>query len=83
MALDDNVGFPVEGGSVSVTVTGPKGGSGTGTTLADGTVNFSLKNAPVCSDPVTESYTATVTNVTADGLTWNSSDPTNTNSDCM
>ena len=71
MALDDDLFNPVEGASVSVTVTGPKGGSGTGTTLADGTVTFSLKNAP------SGCYSTTVTDVTAGGLTWDGMTPTN------
>ena len=86
VAVDDNLGNPVEGASVSVTVTGPKGGSGSGATLADGTVTFSLKNAPICNDPTTESYTTNVTNVTIAGLTWNPSDladPANTETDCI
>ena len=82
VALDDNLGVSVEGASVSVTVAGPKGGSGTGTTLADGTVTFSLKNAPVCNDPATESYTLTVTGVTDVGLTWDPSDSANTETGC-
>ncbi len=79
VAVDDNLGNPVEGASVSVTVTGPKGGSATGTTLADGTAAFSLKNAPACD---AQDYTATVTDVTAAGLNWDSSDPANTASGC-
>ncbi len=72
VAIEDNLGFSVEGASVSVTVTGPKGGSATGTTGVNGTVTFSLKNAPSCAS---EDYTATVTNVTAAGLNWAPSDP--------
>ncbi len=79
VALEDNLGNPVEGASVSVTLTGPKGGSGTGTTLADGTVTFSLKNAPACD---AEDYTMTVTGVTAVGLTWDPNDPANTAAGC-
>ena len=76
VALDDDLGDPVEGASVSVTVSGPKGGSGTGTTLVDGRVTFSLKNAP------SGCYTTEVTGVTADGLTWDSNDPANTALGC-
>ena len=78
----DNLNGPVEGASVTLKVIGLKGGTGTGTTLADGTVAFSLKNAPICGAG-NPSYTATVTNITAAGLTWNSSDLANTDSDCM
>ncbi len=76
VTLVDNLGIWVEGASVSVTVSGPKGGSGTGTTLGDGTVTFSLKNAPPGC------YSTEVTGVTAGGLTWDSSDPANTATGC-
>jgi hypothetical protein len=77
VTLEDNLLNPVEGASVSVTVSGPKGGSGTGTTLADGTATFSLKNAP------SGCYSTEVTGVTTPGgLAWDSSDPANTATGC-
>ena len=42
-----------------------------GTTATDGTITFSLKNAP------SGTYTTTVTDVTAEGLTWDDMTPTN------
>ena len=45
--------------------------SGTGTTGTDGTVTFTLKNAP------SGCYATTVTNVSATGLTWDGATPTN------
>ena len=77
VTLVDNLGIWVEGASVSVTVSGPKGGSGTGATDANGAVTFSLKNAP------SGCYTTEVTAVvTAGGLTWDSNDPANTATGC-
>ncbi len=72
VALVDDLGNPVAGASVSIDLDNTDtGGSwtGAGTTGTDGTVTFSLKNAP------SGTYTTTVTNVIAAGLTW---DPTST-----
>lgn len=66
VALVDDSGQPVAGASVSIDLNlgGSLLTSGTGTTGTDGTVTFCLKNAK------SGCYTTTVTNVTADGLTW-------------
>ena len=45
--------------------------SGTGLTGTDGTVTFSLKNAK------SGCYTTAMTDVTADGLTWDTTTPDN------
>ncbi len=80
VTIDDDLGNPVEGASVTLEVSGPKGGTGNGTTLADGTVSFSLKNAPACD---AQDYTATVKGVvTAAGLYWDPLDPANTVTGC-
>jgi len=73
IALLDGLDNPVAGASVSIdlylgvsVLT-----SGTGTTGTDGTVTFSLKNAP------SGCYTTTVTHVAAAGLIWDDATPTN------
>ena len=71
VALEDDAGNPVAGASVSVEVdcNGNPYSSGTGTTGTDGTVTFKLPNAP------SGTYTTTVTDVTATGLTWDGATP--------
>ena len=73
VALVNDLGDPVSGASVSIRLDHDSGSSwtGTGTTDTDGTVTFSLKNAP------SGCYTTTVTGVTAEGLTWDPDDPAN------
>ena len=77
MALVDDLGNTVGGASVSVTLTRVEGGSwiGSGATGAGGTVTFSLKNAR------SGCYTTTVTDVTANGLSWDPNDPANTSAE--
>lgn len=74
VALVDDLGNPVGDASVSIrldnTTTG-QSWTDTGTTGLDGTVTFSLKNAP------SGTYTTTVTDVTATGLTWDDETPAN------
>jgi len=71
--LLDDLGNPVSGASVSIDLNLNDSifRSGTGTTGSSGTITFSLKNAPVGS------YSTTVTDVTASGLTWDGSTPLN------
>ncbi|MCH8924971.1 MAG: S8 family serine peptidase, partial [Proteobacteria bacterium] len=73
VALEDDLLIPVEGASVSIDLyrDSSKIASGTGTTGTDGTVTFSLKNAP------SGCYTTTVTDVTAAGLTSDGATPAN------
>ena len=73
VALLDDLGNEVAGASVSIELFRDDSfvASGTGTTGTDGTVTFSLKNAPAGD------YTTTVTGVTADGLTWDGETPEN------
>ena len=78
IALVDDLGDLVSGASVSIDLLLTDGsfvGSGTGTTATDGSITFSLKNAP------SGCYTTTVTDVTASGLEWS---PTGTpsNEEC-
>jgi len=74
VALVDDLGYPVAGASVSTkldnTTTG-QSWTGSSTTGTDGTATFSLKNAP------SGTYTTTVTDVTAAGLTWDGITPEN------
>ena len=74
VALLDDLGNEVAGASVSIDLYLGVSllASGTGTTGTDGTVTFSLKNAPAG-----DYYTTTVTDVTADGLTWDWITPEN------
>ena len=69
----DDFGNPVSGASVSITLNHDSGKSwsGTGTTGTNGTVTFSLNNAPAGC------YTTSVTDVTADGLSWDGTTPEN------
>jgi subtilisin family serine protease len=73
VALADDLGNPVANASVEINLALDSGTSWTfvGTTGAEGTVTFSLLNAP------DGSYTATVTHVDAGGLVWDESDPGN------
>lgn len=73
MALVDDLGNPVAGASVSIELyrNGSLYASGTGTTGTDGKVTFKAQNAP------SGTYTTTVTNVTATGLTWDGVTPEN------
>lgn len=73
LTLVDNLGNPVSGASVSITLNHDSGTSwnGTGTTGSDGVVTFTLKNAS------SGCYTTTVKDVTASGLTWDGITPTN------
>ncbi len=73
VALEDNLGNPVAGASVSIDVylDGSLYGSGTGITGTDGTVTFKANNAP------SGCYTTTVTNVAAGLLTWDGAIPVN------
>jgi subtilisin len=74
VALLDDLGNQVGGASVSVRLNNTTTGqswNGAGITGSGGTVTFSLKNAP------SGSYTTTVTNVAAAGLTWDGVTPAN------
>jgi subtilisin len=73
VALVDDLGGPVAGASVSSLLEHDSGSSWpfTGTTGSDGTVTFSLSNAP------SGWYTTEVTDVTAGGLTWDDGNPAN------
>ena len=73
VALVDDMGNPVGGATVSVTLTRAEGGSwnGTATTGTNGTLTFTLKNAQ------SGTYTTAVTDVTAAGLTWDGVTPSN------
>ena len=73
VALVDDLGDPVIGAAVSIRLDHASGSSWTfiGTTGPEGTATFSVLNAP------SGCYTATVTEVTAAGLTWDPDDPDN------
>jgi hypothetical protein len=73
VALQDNLGQPVRGASVAITISwlGLGFATGTGTTSAAGTASFRLNNAPAGT------YSTTVTNVVAAGLTWDGATPSN------
>jgi len=74
VALVDDLENPVSGASVSINLfrDGSHVGSGTGgITGTDGKVTWSLKNAK------SGCYTTTVTDVTGEGLTWDSATPAN------
>jgi hypothetical protein len=72
-ALVDDTENPVSGASLSFNLlrNGTVDSSYTGTTGSSGTVTFTRKNVP------NGTYTSVVTNVTANGLTWDSVTPTN------
>jgi hypothetical protein len=74
VALVDDLGGPVAGASVASLLENDSGSSWTftGTAGPEGTVTFSVSNAP------SGCYTTTVTDVTAEGLTWDPDDPGNT-----
>jgi subtilisin family serine protease len=73
VALVDDLGAAVAGASVSILLEHDSGSSWpfTGTTGSEGTVAFSLSNAP------SGCYTTTVSDVTAGGLPWDPDDPGN------
>ena len=73
VALVDNLGGLVAGASVSIDLFlgGSLYTSGTSTTGTDGTVTFKVANAP------SGTYTTTVIDVTAAGLTWDNVTPEN------
>lgn len=73
IALVDDQGNAVSGASVSIDLYRDTSliASGTATTGTDGTVTFSLKNAQ------SGTYTTTVTDVSASGLTWDTLTPIN------
>lgn len=73
VAVVDDLGDPVSEASISITLSHNSGSSwsGTGTTGSNGTVTFTLKNAPFGC------YATTVTDVTAAGLTWDGTTPAN------
>jgi hypothetical protein len=75
LTLKDNLGDPVSGASVSITLansTTKQSWSGSATTGSSGTVTFALNNAPLGT------YTTTINNVYAAGLTWDGISPVNT-----
>ncbi len=71
--IKNNLNSPVSGASVGINL--KKNGStvftGTGTTSLTGDVSYTYLNAPAAC------YATTVTSVTAAGLTWNGTTPTN------
>lgn len=71
--LRDNFGDPVGGATVSIDLklNGAVYASGTGSTGADGTVTFTLRNPP------NGTYTTTVTAVVVADLTWDGATPAN------
>ena len=73
ITVTDNLGNPVAGASVSITLTRQQGGSwsGTGTTGTNGKVTFALRDSP------SGCYTTTINSVTKQGLTWDGISPTN------
>ena len=72
-ALVDDLDGAVSGASVSIDLFrgGSLVGRGTGTTGTNGTVTWTVKNA------ASGRYTTDVTDVTADGLTWDGATPIN------
>jgi len=73
VTLKDNAEVVVSGASVSIDLHlgSTIFDSATGTSGDNGTVTFQYNNAP------SGTYTTTVTNVSADGLTWDGNTPTN------
>lgn len=71
--LMDNLGNPVAGATVSITLSHSSGVSWSGTGMTDGSgeATFKLNNAP------SGCYTTTITNVSAANLTWNGTTPAN------
>jgi subtilisin len=73
VSLEDDKGYPVANASVGIELLrdGLHYGLSSATTGSNGTVKFSFNNAPAGT------YTTDVTNVTADGLTWDGKYPEN------
>ena len=73
VALEDDFGYPVADASVSIDTYRDESfyATGTGTTGTDGTLTYKLRNAP------SGTYTTTVIDVTAAGLTWDGLTPDN------
>jgi subtilase family serine protease len=73
LLLEDNQAAPVSGATVSVTLflNGTAYGSNSGTTDSAGNVSFTATNAP------SGTYTTTVADVVAAGLTWDGVTPPN------
>ena len=73
VALEDNLGNPVSGASVSISVDRDSSfyGTGTGSTGSGGTVTFNARNAPAGV------YTTTITGISASGLSWDGATPPN------
>ena len=71
MTLVDGSGLAVEGATLSVTISGPKPGGGTGVTDPSGELTFRITNSP------SGTYSTIVTNVTAAGLVWDGITPPN------
>jgi subtilisin family serine protease len=74
VALADDLGDPTAGASVSMLLEldgTSSSWTSTGTTGSEGTMTFSLSNAP------SGCYRTTVTDVRAEGLTWDPEDPAN------
>jgi hypothetical protein len=69
--LVDGSGAPVEGASISATISGPDSLSDTRLTDSLGEVTFKINNA------ASGTYTTTVTSVTAAGLVWDGTTPPN------
>lgn len=70
--VSDDSGNDVSGATVSILLSnGADSWSATGTTSSTGTVGFTLKNSP------SGTYTTTITDVVASGLTWDGVTPTN------
>jgi hypothetical protein len=73
VALADDFGNPVAGASVAVTIVRAAGGTwaASGTTGSNGTVTFTVNNAP------SGTYSTTVNSINATGLTWDGLTPSN------
>lgn len=73
----DNLGDPVEGATVSITIVhGNREASGSGATLANGDAVFTWHNAPGMGDPGV-CFVTTVTAVSVAGLPWDNVTPPN------
>ena len=74
ISVVDDLGASVSGADVSISIssnTSKIGWGGTATTEIDGKITFKLSNAK------NGTYTTTITNVAASGLTWDGLTPTN------
>jgi len=72
VTVEDNLGLAVAGAGVSIELSnGSQTWVGTGQTATNGTVTFSLKNAPGGC------YSTVITNVILGGYTWDRSTPSN------